>query len=202
MNNSRFEDASYWMGYGTFDIGAFIDWGCKVPETDETDNTITTTVNIVDPFVMVLPGTFIALMQVQNCVCVRSGTTLLHFLLSKDKTFCAPSNFQCVFPHTFNVMEKLFPLKLDRVHSPRPQDNMVIKLDSPCEDEVAFCSLVPNYAFYNYFFFSQNKEYFFEFLDFEECSPSVVNLWLKHHKKFHKKVSQYYKNKRCRRDHP
>ena len=44
------EDASYWMGFGTFDIGAFIDWGCTVPETDETDNTITTTVNIIDPF--------------------------------------------------------------------------------------------------------------------------------------------------------
>jgi len=44
------EDASYWMGYGSFDIGAFIDWGCTVPETDETDNTITTTVNIIDPF--------------------------------------------------------------------------------------------------------------------------------------------------------
>ena len=126
----------------------------------------------------------------------RSGTTLLHFLLSKDKTFCAPSNFQCVFPHTFNVMEKLFPLKLDRVVIPRPQDNMVIKLDSPCEDEVALCSLVPDCAFYNYFFFSQNKEYFFEYLDFEECSHSVVNLWLKHHKKFHKKVSHYYNYKR------
>ncbi|MEO2183432.1 MAG: hypothetical protein ABGY43_14150, partial [bacterium] len=44
------EDASYWMGYGTFDIGAFIDWECTVSETNEDDNTITTTVNITDPF--------------------------------------------------------------------------------------------------------------------------------------------------------
>jgi len=45
------EDASYWMGYGTFDIGAFIDWECTVSETDETDNTITTTIEIIDPFI-------------------------------------------------------------------------------------------------------------------------------------------------------
>ena len=44
------EDASYWMGFGTFNIGAFIDWECTVSETDETDNTITTTVDIADPF--------------------------------------------------------------------------------------------------------------------------------------------------------
>ena len=44
------EDASYWMGYDVFDIGAFVDWGCTVPETDETDNIITTTVEIVDPY--------------------------------------------------------------------------------------------------------------------------------------------------------
>ena len=43
----------------------------------------------------------------------RSGTTLLHFLLGQDKYFCTPNNFQCAFPHTFNVMQKLLPLKLD-----------------------------------------------------------------------------------------
>ena len=44
------EEASYWMGYGTYDIGAFIDWGCTVPESDETNNTITTTIDIPNPF--------------------------------------------------------------------------------------------------------------------------------------------------------
>ena len=67
-------------------------------------------------------------------------------------------------------------------------------------------SYILNLVFNKMLFFSKGrleielpdpyKEYFFEYLDFDECSHSVVNLWLKHHKKFHKKVRQYYKNKR------
>ena len=44
------EDASYWMGYDTFSVGAFIDQMCTVSESDETDNTITTTLVIADPY--------------------------------------------------------------------------------------------------------------------------------------------------------
>ena len=51
MTYAVLEDASYWMGYDIFDIGAFVDWQCTVNESNEDDNTITTTVEIVDPFV-------------------------------------------------------------------------------------------------------------------------------------------------------
>jgi hypothetical protein len=44
------EPASYYLGYGSFDIGMFIDWGCTVDETDETDNTISINFEIQDPF--------------------------------------------------------------------------------------------------------------------------------------------------------
>jgi hypothetical protein len=44
------EDASYWMGYGSFDVGVFVDQMCTVTESDETDNTITTTLEITDPY--------------------------------------------------------------------------------------------------------------------------------------------------------
>ncbi len=50
MTYAILEDASYWMGYDTFDIGAFVDWGCMVNESNEDDNTITTTVEIINPF--------------------------------------------------------------------------------------------------------------------------------------------------------
>ena len=59
----------------------------------------------------------------------RSGTTLLHFLMSKDEKFCSPNNFQCIFPNTFNTMWKLFPFNATKIPAPRPQDNMVIKLN-------------------------------------------------------------------------
>ncbi|MEO2181139.1 MAG: hypothetical protein ABGY43_02390, partial [bacterium] len=44
------EDVSTILGFGTYEIGAFIDWGCTVPETDETDNTATETIEVIDPF--------------------------------------------------------------------------------------------------------------------------------------------------------
>ena len=37
------------LGYGTFDIGASVDWLCLVPESNEEDNTTATTVTLVDP---------------------------------------------------------------------------------------------------------------------------------------------------------
>ena len=126
----------------------------------------------------------------------RSGTTLLHFLLSKDEKFCSPNNFQCIFPNTFNTMEKLFPFDVAKISAPRPQDNMTVKLNSPCEDEIALCSLIPDYALYNFFQFTQNKEYFLNFLDFENCEENITTHWLDEHKKFHNKVSHYYNNKR------
>ena len=76
------------------------------------------------------------------------------------------NNFQCIFPHTFNVMEKFLPINAAKGSAPRPQDNMEVKIDSPCEDEVALCSLIPDFALYNYFSFSKDKEYFLRFLDF------------------------------------
>lgn len=126
----------------------------------------------------------------------RSGTTLLHFLMSKDEKFCSPNNFQCIFPNTFNTMWKLFPFNATKIPAPRPQDNMVIKLDSPCEDEIALCSLVPDLALYNYFSFSKDKEYFLKFLDFDNCGQNIINQWLDGHRKFHYKISNYYNNKR------
>jgi len=37
------------LGYGTFDIGASVDWLCLVPESNEEDNTTTATITLVDP---------------------------------------------------------------------------------------------------------------------------------------------------------
>ncbi len=37
------------LGYGTHDVGMFIDWACTVDESNEEDNTITTTIEIVNP---------------------------------------------------------------------------------------------------------------------------------------------------------
>ena len=44
------EDVSTFIGAGTFEIGAFIDWGCTVPESNEDDNTATATIEVIDPF--------------------------------------------------------------------------------------------------------------------------------------------------------
>jgi len=44
------EDVSMFIGAGTFEIGAFIDWGCTVAESNEDDNTASATIEVVDPW--------------------------------------------------------------------------------------------------------------------------------------------------------
>ena len=41
---------SAFLGNGTFEVGAFIDWGCQVAESNEDDNTASATIQVGDPW--------------------------------------------------------------------------------------------------------------------------------------------------------
>ncbi len=43
-------DAAFYLGYGTRELSAFVDATCLVDETDETNNVVTETVDITDPY--------------------------------------------------------------------------------------------------------------------------------------------------------
>ncbi|MDP1560403.1 MAG: sulfotransferase [Pirellulaceae bacterium] len=72
----------------------------------------------------------------------RSGTTLLHELLSLDDRFGYPTTLECFLPHHFLVSEPVFrPLLKVLLPSKRPMDNMPTGVDLPQEDEFALVAM-------------------------------------------------------------
>jgi hypothetical protein len=70
----------------------------------------------------------------------RSGTTLLHELLCTDPRFGFPTTYACLNPQHFILTQK-FALKRFRGQVRRPQDKMMIGLQTPQEDEFALLCL-------------------------------------------------------------
>jgi hypothetical protein len=72
----------------------------------------------------------------------RSGTTLLHELLSFDPRFSCPNTYQCFAPHHFLVSEWFFQ-RFGRWMLParRPMDDMELGWARPQEDEFALMNL-------------------------------------------------------------
>jgi hypothetical protein len=70
----------------------------------------------------------------------RSGTTLLHELLSTDDNFTYPSTYACFHPHHFLFSEK-FVLARSAGEMRRLQDHMTTGWRTPQEDEFALLSL-------------------------------------------------------------
>jgi hypothetical protein len=70
----------------------------------------------------------------------RSGTTLLHELLSLDDRFCSPSTYDTVHPHHF-VFSSVLAHWRSRETVRRPQDDMTMGWRTPQEDEFALLAL-------------------------------------------------------------
>jgi hypothetical protein len=72
----------------------------------------------------------------------RSGTTHLHNLLAQDDRFAFPNFYQVMYPATFLCTEwaqaRFVGFFLPRK---RPQDNVLMGVREPQEDEFAICSL-------------------------------------------------------------
>jgi hypothetical protein len=69
----------------------------------------------------------------------RSGTTLLHELLSADPQFAFPSTQACMNPHYFLFAKDVAAAPAKSIA--RPMDGVVISADSPQEDEFALLNL-------------------------------------------------------------
>lgn len=68
----------------------------------------------------------------------RSGTTLLHKLMSNDPQFAYPNIFEVYNPWTFLTTESLLEERLKNMPAEkRPMDNMVMRYSDPAEDEFA-----------------------------------------------------------------
>ncbi len=88
----------------------------------------------------------------------RSGTTLLHELITLDKRFAYPSNYEC-FQSCHFLVTGLLVHWLSRSAAPkkRPMDDMKATLSSPGEDEAALRNLGAA-SFYNNLFFPSRAD--------------------------------------------
>jgi hypothetical protein len=68
----------------------------------------------------------------------RSGTTLLHQLMARCPSLCAPSLYQTCYPHSFMTARRFVePIMKPLVNGTRPMDNVALAMDEPQEEENA-----------------------------------------------------------------
>ena len=83
----------------------------------------------------------------------RSGTTYLHYLMSKDPQFGFCTVFQGILPHIFMSGGKLFRNLIKLAMPPtRPQDNVKITVDAPKEEEFALANMSTTSYMFSFYF--------------------------------------------------
>lgn len=119
----------------------------------------------------------------------RTGTTLLHELMSLDENHIAPTTLQCLAPNSFLVAERLIRKFLKNgLPTTRVMDNMKAGWDLPQEDEYALMILGEPSPYWDNAFpqnLGQNKEY----LTLENISPRKLRRWKNSFLNFLKEVS-------------
>ena len=107
----------------------------------------------------------------------RSGTTMLHNLLTLNQHLGFLNLYQCLFPGHFLLTEKVMaPLTRGMLSQTRPMDNMPLSWDLPQEDEMALCvaTLLSPYVMIA---FQDRMEVYDRFFDPREMSKSEQQRW-------------------------
>lgn len=108
----------------------------------------------------------------------RSGTTLLHNLMTSDPQFTYPTMYETLFPAHFLLTEKLVTtITASFVPKSRPMDNMPVDWTVPQEDEMALCIdtlLSP----YRLLAFPEDLERYKESLHLESLTTAQRQRWM------------------------
>jgi hypothetical protein len=126
----------------------------------------------------------------------RSGTTFLHYLLSKDPQFSYCATYQVLMPNIFLTLGK-FLEKFLKVFLPKTRliDNLKMGTLLPKEEEFAMAA-ISDASIINGFYFPENiNQYFRRYVLFEE-SEKYENEWKKKILFFLQKVNLKQQNKR------
>jgi hypothetical protein len=126
----------------------------------------------------------------------RSGTTLLHSLLSLDQQFAYPTLFQVSKPYIFLVREPEVAKIFEGVSAQkRPMDNIQVTFNSPGEDEFALAvgSLRSPLIGWT---FTRREAFYDRFLSFKDASDKEIDEWKDFFIWFMKKLSYRYPGKR------
>ena len=107
----------------------------------------------------------------------RTGTTLLHELLTCDGRFGFASTYQCMAPGHFLVSQRfLAPLTRFLLPRRRPMDNMPVDWNRPQEDEFGLCNLgLPSP--YLEWMFPRTSPSYAPYLDLAELSDAERRRW-------------------------
>ena len=108
----------------------------------------------------------------------RTGSTLLHQLMSLDSGFCSPTLFQTTLPDSFLFSKKYYKPVMSRIMpKQRPMDNVKSGFDEPQEDEYAtfrLCGVSP----LERLIFPAGKGYFLDIYDKEKVtSEADLKAW-------------------------
>jgi hypothetical protein len=126
----------------------------------------------------------------------RSGTTLLHELLSLDRRHHYPSTYACLAPDHFLISRILLSRCL-RYLMPnrRSQDNVRIAFDTPQEDEWAICSMgLPSP--YLAVGFPNRSPHAAEYLNLRDVTAGDLGRWKRKWRRFLQAVSLQAPGKR------
>jgi hypothetical protein len=127
----------------------------------------------------------------------RSGTTLLHNLLTQDPNMGFVSTFQTIAPEFSLVAPHILKRLIARfVPEKRYMDNMRISVDYPQEEEIGLANMTPC-AHYHWLYFPRNMRYYFErYTLFENVPSEVVEEWKQAYVRLLKKATLAMHGKR------
>lgn len=119
----------------------------------------------------------------------RSGTTFLHYLMSKDETFGFCSTTQAMIPHLFLTWSGIFSGILSKaLPEKRPMDNMKMGSDLPKEEEFAMGAYGPESLVAGYYFPKHFIPHFRKNVLFENNLPAEMR-WKKNFDHFLRKLT-------------
>ncbi len=118
----------------------------------------------------------------------RSGTTYLHYLLSKDSQFTFCSIVQCFFPNTFKLFGWL-PKIFFKISLPekRHMDDLRLSYDAAFEEEFALGNQIEQSMACGYYFPKKLKHYFTKGVLLKEQADK--SNWQKHWSFYLKKIA-------------
>jgi len=118
----------------------------------------------------------------------RSGTTLLHNMLTKDPQAAYLTTYQSLFPNNLGSKWLFKTFMIINMPDKRPSDNVALNIDFPQEDEFAF-SNCQAYAYYNFFYFPKEYHRFYEnSVHHKNLSEKEIKHWYKSYDKMMKKA--------------
>jgi hypothetical protein len=117
----------------------------------------------------------------------RSGTTLLHNMLTKDPAAAYMTTYHALFPN--NLASKWLFKTFMKINMPdkRPSDGVKLDINFPQEDEFSFSNCQWN-AYYNFFYFPKNYSEFYEkSVHHKNLGKEEIDLWYQSYDKLVKK---------------